>query len=123
MTQRIAGTDSNKPHKPGQFPKGVSGNPLGGRVLRARAERLYDEIAAEMGTMSAVERAMLAQATNFLARAQSAKDPRKAVPLFNAGIRALASIRNGLEPSRGGKPPSTKLAEHLKQMVEGPQSS
>lgn len=95
------------------WPKGTSGNPAGGSVLSSRAEALYAEISSEMGTLSAVDRALLQQASNMLTRAKTTRNPKLVVPYFNAGLRALGSIRQGLQPTRQKPPVTAGLAEYL----------
>jgi hypothetical protein len=110
-SQASARDEQVKDREPnGRFPPGVSGNPAGGAVLSGRAERLYAEISAEMGSLTALQRAMLAQATKMLARAQSTRNPKAAVPLFNAGMRALATIHNGMKPLSKPRTVTTGLA-------------
>jgi len=71
------------------FHPGQSGNP-GGRSKRI--PELFEQMAADLGELTGIERAVLWQAARLMARSERSKDANDAVRLANAAARLLASL-------------------------------
>lgn len=92
MDQRIAeGSTSAGPHR---WRSGESGNPLGSRLLNARADAIFTEVRGDfVDDLSAVDTVLLRQACRLLARGERLRDPDAAVRLSSEARRILASLR------------------------------
>ena len=96
------------------WPPGVSGNPSGSKVNK-RAAALFEAMAADFGgpdELSAIDKAMLEQASRLLVRSERTQDADIAIRLSNAAARLLASFRNGKRVLRKSGP---SLADLLRE--------
>lgn len=73
------------------WPKGVSGNPDGRRG--GRFQRLFADLASELGPLDAVGRAQLSQAVRLMLQLEREKDAAVAVKLSSESRRLLALLR------------------------------
>jgi len=97
------------------FPPGVSGNPLGRRLLGKRAQQLADEMSRDFGgfdALTGVQKVMMRRAATLLAKSETANDPDAQVRLTNCAVRVLGNLRNG----RRHRAPIS-LDEHLAQIA------
>ena len=97
------------------FPPGVSGNPLGRRLLSKRAQQLADEMSADFGgfhMLTGVQQVMMRRAATLFAKSETANNPDDAVRLTNCACRVLGNLRNG----RRHRAPIS-LDEHLAQVA------
>jgi hypothetical protein len=99
-----SGTANLKP----PWPRGVSGNPSG---RSKRIPELFETMAADLGELTGIERALLWQAAKLMARSERAADANDSVRLANASARLLASLRNTRRKRAGRPPMRERLAE------------
>jgi hypothetical protein len=107
----------NPRSRAGRFSPGVSGNPKGAAVDRVadRAGELFQAMSAELGTLSAIDHALLKQACLLLARSERlkrARDADAAVRLSSEARRILASLRKHATPA---KAPQQVLRDYLRE--------
>ncbi len=115
----IAVIEQDKPQSNGRWPKGVSGNPSGSQVLHKRASELFDAMAGDFGTLSAVNAALLRQACLLLARSERVKrikDADAAIRMSGEARRLLATVR-GL--SQQAAAPHVPLRDRLAAEAAG----
>jgi hypothetical protein len=104
--QSTAARTSTGPHR---WPPGTCGNPLGSKLLNARADALFGEIRGDFADdLSAVDTVLLRQACRLLARGERLRDPDAAVRLSSEARRILAALKRKRAEQTG---PS--LAEYL----------
>jgi len=125
MNQRSATTSGQQQRVVGKpWPKGVSGNPEGGRVKGPRYTELYTGIADDYGgeaCLTTLQRAVLGQGVRLLIKAEKTRNVDLAVRLSNAAARMLAGMQHGAMNVRKAAPkkPPPSLDEHLKRLAEG----
>jgi hypothetical protein len=105
------------------FPKGVSGNPLGKALVRARADELFGIMSADFGELSAVDEVLLKQACLLLARSERVhrvRDIDVGVRMSGEARRLLQSLQRKRDKRRGSEQPS--LSEYLRETYGAPAS-
>jgi hypothetical protein len=109
----VATADSEQTKRQHGWPKGVSGNPAGARVRAERVAELFESMAADVGgadALSVVDRALVMQACQLLARAERAKSTDAVVRLTSEARRLVRSLR---KRAPAAKAPGQSLAEYL----------
>jgi hypothetical protein len=114
MTQASAGTMQDtaevERRTRGRFKPGQSGNPSGSNVSK-RFTELFEAMLLDFGgELSAVERALLAQACRLIVRSERERDTDACVRLSNASARLLATLRK----KQRQPAPGPTLEEHLR---------
>ena len=95
---------------PHRWPPGTSGNPLGSKLLTARADAIFGEVRCDFAdNLSAVDTVLLRQACRLLARGERLRDPDAAVRLSSEARRIIAALRRSAP-----KPAAVTLEEHLR---------
>jgi hypothetical protein len=89
------------------FKPGVSGNPLGRRVVGLRFKEAFDGFAEGLGgveKMTRFQSEMLARAVRMWLRAERTRDVRTQLSLTRCATRLLAAAQSGKADPRGKKP-------------------
>jgi hypothetical protein len=98
-----------------QWPKGTSGNPLGGAVVAKRITELFESMRADFHDLTAVETELLLQAARLMWRAERVRDGDTAVRLTNSASRLLTNLRNG---RRQREPAMPTLQDYVRSRRE-----
>lgn len=98
-----------------QWPKGTSGNPLGGSVVSKRIIELFESMRADFNDLTAIETELLLQAARLMWRAERVKDGDTAVRLTNSASRLLTNLRNG---RRQREPATPTLQDYVRSRRE-----
>jgi hypothetical protein len=104
------------------WPKGVSGNPLGGAILKARNEaqkarqaELRAAVAAEFaGKLTTLEAVLADQAADALERAERGGDNNN-VRLVRLALQLIEGIRQGRKEREAAKPTFSAFDEYVQQ--------